>query len=88
MIEWFDKRPGDSISQSQEDPTMALIGDIGTGDYVRLPPELGSKQVHVLSTHRAECPKCKGGEVKHMTLEDSLGVAECDLGCGFVWYRG
>lgn len=87
---WFDKKPGDIVSEASQEngePGTLLIGD-APPDWVRLPPELGSRQLKVLSSHQAACPKCKSAPpVRHLELADLYGVAECTHGCGFVWYR-
>ena len=82
----FERTPGDFISPSVEERVYFLVGD-DPPDWVRLPPPLGRRQLKVLSHHKAECPQCHTGVVRHLMLEDSYGVAEC-TGCGgFVWYR-
>jgi hypothetical protein len=85
MTMWFNRKPGDFVSPSTEEEGVSLVGD-EPPDWVRLPPKLGGTQLKVLSHHKAECPKCKTGTVRHLTLADSYGVAECK-DCGFVWYR-
>lgn len=82
---WFKKVPNANVLPSTEDETMALVGPV-VPDWVRLPPELGGREVRVRDAFTAPCPLCKGGEVTHFTLEGNLGVAECGSH-GFVWYR-
>jgi len=84
--EWFQRRAGELASESEDDERMMLIGSIATSDWVRLPPELGSRQLRVTGRHTAECPKCHVAGRLHLQLEDGYGVAECKP-CGFVWYR-
>lgn len=87
MTDWFVKKPGDVVSPSVEDPTMALVGG-SVPDWVRLPPELGGTQVKVEGAHDAPCPKCRAPEpVRHLALAGGVQVAECTGPCGFVWYR-
>lgn len=84
--EWFDRKPGESASQSTSDPHMVLIGSDSAPDWVRLPPELGGRQVKVTGGFGAKCPKCRGPECQHLVLDADVCVAECGAGCGFVWY--
>jgi len=87
MTEWFNRRPGDVAATHTEDPTMLLLGD-APPDWVKAPPEVGvDGPIKVLGAHRAPCPMCQGGpDVRHLELEEGLGVAECSTH-GFVWYR-
>lgn len=84
--EWFDRKiesPG--VAQGQEDPSMLLIGDT-TPDWVRLPPQLGGKEVRVLETFTMACPGNCGGKHKTHRLEDNYGVSECPTK-GFLWFK-
>lgn len=83
---WFEKQAGSEVHTSTEDETMLLLGDV-TPDWVRLPAELGGARVRVLGAHAASCPMCRNDRpVRHLHVEDGLGVAECREH-GFVWYR-
>jgi hypothetical protein len=86
MTMWFNRSPGAFISPSTEEEGAALVGD-APPDWVKLPPELGSRQLKVLANHEAPCPKCEAPHpVRHLDLEDRYVVAECTP-CGFVWYQ-
>lgn len=83
MITWFEKNVG-NLHQSIEDESMFMVGHV-IPDRVRLPPELGRKQVAVVGSFMGRCPMCKEGVVQHLKLENGLGCAECSTH-GFVWY--
>lgn len=84
-IEWFDKKVGSDLHAHKTETGMYLVGD-HLPSYVRTPPQLGERTVKVIGTFGRACPMCGGGEpVRHLALEDNLGVAEC-LQHGFVWY--
>ena len=85
-MDWFDKEPGGLPTQDQGDGSVAtLIG--GLPDAVRMPPELGGGVGRVVSAHQGRCPKCERGVCRHLQLSTDVSVAECQGGCGFVWYR-
>ena len=86
-IERFTKRAGDSVLQGEDDPLMLLFGDV-VPDTVRLPDELGGHTVRVTGAHAVPCPSpsCPDHQVRHLTLSNGLGVAECAT-AGFLWYR-
>jgi hypothetical protein len=86
MTAWFTRKPGDVVSPSTEDPTMAIVGG-GLPDWIRLPPELGGGTVRPVRQFGAPCPKCdEGPPVRHIECNGGLHVAECERH-GFVWYR-
>lgn len=86
MTDWFDRKAGDNFSTHQEEEGLVLLGD-QTPDWVRLPPELGSRQLRVTGTRYHECLMCQdGAPVLHLFCQDDYGVAECSRH-GFVWYR-
>ena len=99
MIEWFTRKPGGGLDISVEDPSLALLGN-EVPDWVKLPAELGGVKVRVEGARIAPCAKC-GGRCRHLKLAPvvlgrnvigvapvSVKVAECNNGCGFVWYKG
>jgi hypothetical protein len=75
-----DKQAGSDISTHENE----LLLNTGVPDYVRLPPELGSHLMKVISAFITKCPKCDA-EVRHLELGDNYYVAEC-LEHKFVWY--
>ena len=82
----FTKTPGATVLQSVEDECMGLVTDQRmVPDDVTLPPELGGGIVRVLEGFTAPCPVCQA-PAWHLSLADSLGVAECACQ-GFLWYR-
>jgi len=84
--EWFDRRVGEEIAESQDTPGMILLGG-GAPDWVRLPEELGGLKLRVRAAFRAACPKCEAcPDCAHLALDDGYGVAEC-VAHGFLWYR-
>lgn len=85
MTMWFDRKPGDFVSQDNEEGKTLLFGD-APPDWVRMPPELGGGRLRVLGEHVGPCPMCNAESVRHLELDDRYGVAEC-LADGFVWYR-
>ena len=95
MTEWFTKRAGDLMSQSESDPCMGMIAEVP--DWVRLPAEIDPERakLRVVGHKMDECPKCGKKNVLHLRAEKHYGVAECipgaptngpAVGCGFVWY--
>jgi hypothetical protein len=90
MTNWFNRRPGDVACEASEDSdepgTLLFMAPGAAPDHVRLPPELGGRELCVLGHHVAECPRCHVPGQRHLELADSYGVAEC-LACAFVWYR-
>lgn len=84
---WFQKHAGSEVHEGIDDESMVLVGDT-IPDWVGLPSQLGGARVRVLGWKASPCPLCKGGhDVRHLQVEDGLGVAECRTH-GFVWYRG
>lgn len=83
--EWFEKRAGEPVSPSQDDPHMTLIGDY-VPDWVRLPPELGGSQQRVTGVAVERCPRADH-RVRHLKLDNGVCVAECAAHGGFLWYR-
>ena len=81
---WFTRTPGSIVDESSEEEGALLIGR-GDPDWVRMPAELGGRELKVLEARPGVCPKC-GAQARHLDLEDRYGVAECP-GDGFVWYR-
>jgi len=84
-VEWFTKRPGENIAVGSDDPHMALIG-VGVPDWVQLPAELGGARVRVVSAAVTRCPRGEH-DVRHLKLDNGIGVAECPAHGGFLWYR-
>lgn len=94
MIHWFDKRPCQRVLESAEhpdprldDPCVLVMGDGAAPDLVRLPPELGGRELRVVDRGVAPCPKCGARPAHYLQLEDSYIVSECPSGCGFVWVQ-
>lgn len=82
MTDWFTKTPGNPV----EEDGMVLV-NTAPPDWVRLPPDLGGRQVRVVGSYQAPCPKCQAAaDVPHLETEGGICVAECEA-CGFVWYR-
>ena len=91
MTEWFKRRPGDGLVKEAGDGSfIAIIGD-QTPDWVRTPPEMGGRNLAVISKSKAACPMCKDPRlVTHLSCAAGQGfkpltVSECE-NCGFVWY--
>lgn len=86
MTMWFSRTAGNPAALGETDPNSVLIGH-SKPDWVRLPPELGGRQVQCMSQEAADCPQCqKKRPVRTLVLVENLRVAECDP-CGFVFYR-
>lgn len=87
MTTWFNRTPGSDVSESTETEEAALLIGDPTPDWVRLPADLGGAPARVHGHGTAPCPLCDSDTgVRHLHLEDGLGVAECSVH-GFVWYR-
>ena len=84
---WTDRKPGEPFGVGVVD---------GVPDWVRTPPgmpEIGEGvKLRVLNEFFAPCPMCERsgestGNVRHLTLERRVLVAECEVpGHGFMWY--
>ena len=90
MTVWF-RQDGSDVAVCTDDPHVLLIGDL-TPDWVQLPdelpiPEFSGMRVRVLASVSGVCPVCKRPGVRHLMLEHQLGVAACQPGCGFLFYR-
>lgn len=97
MTFWFDRRPGQRVAVSNEDPDprtdecAVLYGADGPPDWVKIPeglPESGMR-VRVTAHHHAPCPMCNSERsFLHLVLDSvDMCVCECLEGCGFVFYR-
>jgi hypothetical protein len=53
-------------------------------DFVKLPQDLGGKQLRVLQAVVAPCIMHPEHQCRHLFMEDDFGVAECD---SYYWYR-
>ena len=78
---WWGNREAGHVGAINENEMLLYEG---TPDYVRLPPELGSRQMKVISAFIAKCPQCHY-MVRHLELGDNIYVAECVIH-KFVWY--
>ena len=89
--EWFDKRPGETVYQSQDDPTMLLVDDPvhPIPDWVRVPDDTGyGGQYRCLALVPGVCPLPGHGEpCRHYILDGPVSCAECVVDGKFVWYR-
>ena len=83
----FTVAPGDRALRSDDDPTCLLIYD-GIPNVVRLPSELGGRDVSVKHSRQDECPCGEDHRVLVLVLDEPSGiqVAECALK-GFLWFR-
>lgn len=79
----FKKKPGQSIGQSVEDPSMVLIGLPDQPRDVRAPQELGGGIHPVIDSGMFECP-CGRDHRVHTLIMHDLIVFECDK---FLWAR-
>ncbi len=88
VTEWFDKKAGSEIVQSQDDPTMLLIG-ADLPDWVRVPAKTGhGGQYRCLAVIQKPCPLPGHGEpCKHYILDGPVHAAECAVSGQFAWYR-
>lgn len=88
MVEWFEKSVGSDVGQSEEDPSMLLIG-VGKPDWVRVPDDTGhGGQYRCLELRVGRCPlPGHAHSCIHYVLECDVWCAECTESGQFVWYR-
>lgn len=96
-IKWFETRPeqgvhieaGDGLDPNQ--PIAVMVGKIGAGDFVKLPPglpapfEAGSTTTITKSEPETPCTGC-GQNVTRHTLACALLIDACEA-CGFLWLQ-
>ena len=82
-IEWFDRKTGEP--KIKEAPGGGYMTVIGTPDWVKLPKELGGGKARVLKEKFDVCVCGDKHIVRHLELDNTMGVAECS-DIGFAWY--
>jgi len=89
MTTWFNKSPGQEVGiKCEEDESILEIMSLGYPDWIRTPPDLGSRKLCCLSV---EIRKCIVNDhehpAQHYSLEEGLFCCECILNQQFYWYK-
>ncbi len=87
MVEWYQKPPGSDIGQSEDDPSMLLIG-VGRPDWIRAPDDTGhGGQYRCLEIRVGKCPMPgHDHSCLHYVLDGPVWCAECTEARQFLWY--
>lgn len=94
MIYFFKTKPGQMVHVGEEELDGGfpiLIGRLGVGDYVRIPPGIpGHKEGEphkIVKTERLSyCEHCNHMNTLMHTVDNGLRINECG-NCGFQWLR-
>ncbi len=85
MTEWFWKRPGSDIQQSQEDPGMLLISQ-DDFDWINV-PVAGVGERKFLGVKLGPCvAQGHNHEAKHYMVEGGFVACECLQDKKYIWY--
>lgn len=90
---WATREAGNNMMQSIDDSQMVVVGEIGPGDWVRVPqtpdfgPLAGNNVVITARWDGFDCPLCDGS-ANYIKFDTKLiYVIECTSGCDFVWCK-